>query len=83
VVIESRDLKYLGHTNAHFFGQRHQMTVVQAAEVVLEAVQMFNQQVAGMRAGAKQIAYLLHRGIIRLATFELAFAADALAHVVD
>ena len=43
VVIESGDLKYLGHANAHFFGQRHQMPVVQAAEVVLEAVQMFNQ----------------------------------------
>jgi hypothetical protein len=59
------------------------MPVVQAAEVVLEAVQMFNQQVAGMRAGAEQIAHLLHRGVIRLTAFELAFAADALAHVVD
>ena len=44
---------------------------------------MFDQQVAGMRAGAEQIAHLLHRGVIRLATFELAFAADALSHIVD
>ena len=83
MVVEGGDLKYFGHANAHFFGQRHQMTVVQAAKVVLEAVQMFDQQVAGMRAGAEQIAHLLHRGVIRLATFELAFAADALSHIVD
>jgi hypothetical protein len=36
-----------------------------------------------MRAGAEQIAQVLHRGVIRLATFELAFATDALAHIVD
>jgi hypothetical protein len=56
---------------------------VQAAEVVLEAVQMLDEQVAGMRAGTEQITHLLHSGVIRLATFELAFAADALTHVVD
>ena len=35
-----------------------------------------------MRAGTEQITHLLHGGVIRLATFELAFAANALAHIV-
>ena len=82
VVIESGDLKDLGHADAHFFGQRHQVPVVQAAVMVLQAVQMLDQQVSRMRAGTQQIAHLLHRDVIRLAALELAFAADALAHIV-
>ena len=49
VVVESGHLKHLGHANAQSLGQRHQVAVVQAAEVVVQAVQVLDEHVAGKR----------------------------------
>ena len=83
VVVEGGHLKHLGHADAHGLGQRDQMAVVQTAKVVVQAVQVLDEHVTGIRPLAQQIMHLLDRRVLGLAALELAFAADALAHVID
>ena len=82
VVIESCHLIHRRHRNIHFLGQCHQMAVMQRTKVVVEHMQVFNQQVTPVRPGAQQCANLGHGRVVGLPTFEFAFAADALAHIV-
>ena len=85
VVVESGHLKHLGHRDIHLFGQRHQMAVMQATVGVVNLVQVLNQQVAAVPFGgaaAKEGTHFGQGSIVRLAAFELAFAANTLAHVV-
>ena len=85
VVVEGRDLVDLGHGNVHFPRQRHQVAVVQAAEGVVELVQVLDEQVAPVALGrrrADQRAHFDERRFLGLAALELALAADALAHLV-
>ncbi|MNV67498.1 hypothetical protein D3C71_1603020 [compost metagenome] len=86
VVVEARHLVHLGHGQVHLLGESHQVPVVQHAEVVVQAVQIFNEQVAPEafgRARAQQLRHIGHRCVLGLAALEAAFAANALAHVVD
>ncbi len=59
---------------------------MQAAPGVVELVQVFDQQVTPVAAfgpPADQRANLGQRNLVGLAALEFAFAADALAHVVQ
>ena len=82
MVIEGSHLVHLGHGNIHLFGQCHQMAVMQTAIRIVEHMEQLNQKVTSVRPFAYQGAYFSHRHVVGLSTLELAFTADALAHVV-
>ena len=85
-MIEARHLVHLGHGQVHLPGQRHQVPVVQHAEVVVQAVQVFNEQVAPKafrRSRAQQLRHVGHRSVFGLAALQEALAADAFAQAVE
>ena len=76
---------HLGQRQVQQPGQRHQVAQVQHPEVVIEAVQVFDQQVAPEtlgRALAQQGRHLGQGGVFRLAALEAAFAADQCAQII-
>jgi len=85
VVIETGHLIHLGHGQIHLPGQRHQVAIVQHAEVVVQAVQVFDEQIAPKtrsRAWAQPLRHLGHGSIFGLAALEAAGAAQTGAQVV-
>jgi hypothetical protein len=58
------------------------MAVMQTTVRIIEHMEQLNQKVASVRSLAYQGADFSHRHVVGLATLELAFTADALAHVV-
>ena len=82
MVVKSGHLIDLGHGNVHLFGQCHQVAVMQTAVGVVEHMQQLNQQVTPVRPRSDQGADFSHRRVVGLAPLELAFTADALAHIV-
>jgi hypothetical protein len=83
VVVERRDLEDFRHRHVHLARQCHQVPVVQAAILVVELVQVFDQQVATVRTGPDQSFHLGGRDGIRLAALHLAAFAQAATHLVD
>jgi len=58
------------------------MLLVQATVVVVELVQVFNEQVTPVGAWAYQGEHLCAGNRLGLASFELAFTANAFTHIV-
>jgi carboxymethylenebutenolidase len=85
VVVEGRDLVDLGHRHVDLARQRHQVRLAQGAERVVQAVQVFDQQVAAPAFGrprAEALAHLVPGRLVGLAALELAVAPDALAQLL-
>ena len=75
VVVETGDLKDLGHRDIHLVRQCDKMAFKQTTVVVIEGVQMFDQQVAAVAvsgAWANQCPNVTDRVAQRLAALELA-----------
>jgi hypothetical protein len=59
------------------------MVIVQSAKMVIQHMQMLNQQITPMGRSPQQSAHGGQGRIVGLTALEFAFAADALAHIVD
>ena len=75
--VERGDLVNLGQREAHLLGQRHEVAGVQAAEMVLQQMQMLDQQVAPPLAIAEQCLHLVERRRIDLAALRVIGARAA------
>ena len=74
MVVEAGHLKDLGHWQAHFGGQRHQMALKQGAVMVVEPVQVFDQQVTRVAVFGRTTDERMHVSAclgIDLTAFEL------------
>ena len=69
--VERGDLVDLDQRQPHLLGQRRQMARMQAAEMVLQQMQMLDQQVAAALAVAEQRLHLGQSGRIDLPAFRM------------
>ena len=59
MVIEGRDLVHLRHRQLHFVRERHEMSCREAAEAILNQMQMLDQQIASTRPVTEQQKHLV------------------------
>ena len=77
MVVERSDLVDLGLRQPHLLGQRAQMARLQAAELVLNQVQVLDQEIAAPLSVAEQRTNLGERRVIDDAAFRPTLAARA------
>ena len=73
--IERGDLVNLGQRQPHLLGERHQMARMQAAEMVLQQMQVLDQQIVTPLALAEQRQHLVERGRVNLPALRMIEAA--------
>ena len=77
MVVERSDLVDLGLRQPHLLGQRSQVARLQAAELVLNEVQVLDQEIAAPLFVAEQRTNLGERRVIDDTAFRPALAARA------